>query len=94
MRNSELIAVYVAGIPGHRTGGETEINMPDWFVSESYYFLWDSDCLAGEFSLNYSFADKFQFVEIETNGGAEMYRQLFCQTWLIVLSFFDMDLKW
>ncbi len=27
--------------------------MPDWFVPETYYYLWDGDCLVGEFRLRH-----------------------------------------
>ena len=32
---------------------EHPVDMPDWFVPESYYYLWDSDCLVGEFRIRH-----------------------------------------
>ena len=32
---------------------EHPINMPDWFVPETYYYLWDEDCLVGEFRIRH-----------------------------------------
>ena len=32
---------------------EHPTNMPDWFVPESYYYLWDGDCLVGEFRIRH-----------------------------------------
>ena len=32
---------------------EHPVNMPDWFVPESYYYLWDRDCLVGEFRIRH-----------------------------------------
>ena len=28
---------------------EHPVNMPDWFVPETYYYLWDENRLVGEF---------------------------------------------
>ena len=30
---------------------EHPVNMPNWFVPETYYYLWDQDCLIGEFRI-------------------------------------------
>ena len=27
--------------------------MPDWFVPETYYYLWDGDCIVGEFRIRH-----------------------------------------
>lgn len=32
---------------------EHPIGMPDWFVPETYYYLWDSDILVGEFRIRH-----------------------------------------
>ncbi len=32
---------------------EHPVNMPDWFVPESVYYLWDGDCLVGEFRIRH-----------------------------------------
>jgi len=32
---------------------EHPVNMPDWFVPESYYYLWDGDRLVGEFRIRH-----------------------------------------
>jgi predicted acetyltransferase/ADP-ribose pyrophosphatase YjhB (NUDIX family) len=32
---------------------EHPVNMPDWFVPETYYYLWDDDKLVGEFRIRH-----------------------------------------
>jgi len=32
---------------------EHPVNMPDWFVPETYYYLWDGDPLVGEFRIRH-----------------------------------------
>ena len=32
---------------------EHPVNMPDWFVPETFYYLWDNDCLVGEFRIRH-----------------------------------------
>ena len=32
---------------------ENPINMPEWFVPETYYYLWDDDMLIGEFRIRH-----------------------------------------
>ena len=32
---------------------EHPVNMPDWFVPETYYYLWDEDRLVGEFRIRH-----------------------------------------
>ncbi len=32
---------------------EHPVDMPDWFVPETYYYLWDGDCLVGEFRIRH-----------------------------------------
>lgn len=32
---------------------EHPVNMPNWFVPETYYYLWDQDCLIGEFRIRH-----------------------------------------
>ncbi|SEA25042.1 Predicted acetyltransferase [Lachnospiraceae bacterium NK3A20] len=36
---------------------EHPINMPDWFVPETYYYLWDDGCLIGEFRIRHYLTD-------------------------------------
>lgn len=32
---------------------EDPVDMPDWFVPETYYYLWKGDCLVGEFRIRH-----------------------------------------
>lgn len=32
---------------------ENPVNMPDWFVPETFYYLWDDDTLIGEFRIRH-----------------------------------------
>ena len=32
---------------------EHPVNMPEWFVPESYYYLWDGNRLVGEFRIRH-----------------------------------------
>lgn len=32
---------------------EKPVNMPDWFVPETYYYLWDGEVLVGEFRIRH-----------------------------------------
>lgn len=36
---------------------EQPVNMPDWFVPETYYYLWDGDTLIGEYRLRHYLTD-------------------------------------
>lgn len=36
---------------------ETPIHMPDWFVPETYYYLWDDHTLIGEFRIRHRLTD-------------------------------------
>ena len=36
---------------------ENPINMPDWFVPATYYYLWDDDTLIGEFRIRHHLTD-------------------------------------
>ena len=36
---------------------ENPIDMPDWFVPETYYYLWDGKCLVGEFRIRHYLTD-------------------------------------
>ena len=36
---------------------ENPINMPEWFVPETYYYLWDDDVLIGEFRIRHYLTD-------------------------------------
>ena len=37
---------------------EHPVNMPNWFVPETYYYLWDQDCLIGEFRIRHYLTEK------------------------------------
>lgn len=36
---------------------EHPVHMPDWFVPETYYYLWDGECLTGEFRIRHYLTD-------------------------------------
>ena len=36
---------------------ENPINMPEWFVPETYYYLWDDNVLVGEFRIRHYLTD-------------------------------------
>ena len=36
---------------------ETPVNMPDWFVPATYYYLWDGDTLVGEYRIRHYLTD-------------------------------------
>lgn len=36
---------------------EHPVNMPDWFVPETYYYLWDDENLVGEFRIRHYLTD-------------------------------------
>lgn len=36
---------------------EHPINMPDWFVPETFYYLWDDDTLIGEYRIRHYLTD-------------------------------------
>lgn len=36
---------------------ENPVGMPDWFVPETYYYLWDEECLIGEFRIRHHLTD-------------------------------------
>ncbi len=36
---------------------ENPVNMPDWFVPETFYYLWDDDVLVGEFRIRHYLTD-------------------------------------
>ena len=36
---------------------EHPINMPDWFVAQTYYYLWDDDVLIGEYRIRHYLTD-------------------------------------
>ena len=40
---------YVDKVLPERMMHENPVNMPDWFVPQTYYYLWDGDVLVGEF---------------------------------------------
>ena len=36
---------------------ENPINMPDWFVPETFYYLWDDDTIIGEYRIRHYLTD-------------------------------------
>ncbi len=36
---------------------ENPVNMPDWFVPETFYYLWDDDTLVGEYRIRHYLTD-------------------------------------
>ena len=36
---------------------EHPVDMPDWFVAETFYYLWDDDTLVGEFRIRHYLTD-------------------------------------
>ncbi len=36
---------------------ENPVNMPDWFVPETYYYLWDDQVLVGEFRIRHNLTE-------------------------------------
>ena len=48
---------YVKKVLPELISYEHPVNMPDWFVPESYYYLWDGDCLVGEFRIRHYLTD-------------------------------------
>ena len=36
---------------------ENPVNMPDWFVPETFYYLWDDNVLVGEFRIRHYLTD-------------------------------------
>lgn len=36
---------------------EHPVHMPDWFVPETYYYLWEKGCLVGEFRIRHHLTD-------------------------------------
>lgn len=39
---------------------EHPVNMPDWFVPETYYYLWDGDLLVGEFRIRHHLTEELR----------------------------------
>lgn len=48
---------YIGKVLPELISYEHPVNMPDWFVPESYYYLWDSDSLVGEFRIRHHLTD-------------------------------------
>ena len=48
---------YVAKVLPEIISYENPVDMPDWFVPESYYYLWDDNCLVGEFRIRHFLTD-------------------------------------
>ncbi|MEE1282672.1 MAG: hypothetical protein UHK60_10590 [Acutalibacteraceae bacterium] len=36
---------------------EKPVNMPEWFVPETFYYLWDDDILVGEYRIRHYLTD-------------------------------------
>ncbi|MBQ3080457.1 MAG: GNAT family N-acetyltransferase [Clostridia bacterium] len=45
---------------------ENPVGMPDWFVPETYYYLWDGDVLVGEFRIRHFLTEALK------NGGGHI----------------------
>ena len=48
---------YVGKVLPELISHEHPTHMPDWFVPESYYYLWVEDCLVGEFRIRHYLTD-------------------------------------
>lgn len=48
---------YVGTVLPKQISHEHPVNMPDWFVPETYYYLWDEDRLVGEFRIRHHLTD-------------------------------------
>ena len=48
---------YAAKVLPELISYEHPVCMPDWFVPESFYYLWDGDCLVGEFRVRHYLTD-------------------------------------
>lgn len=48
---------YVENVLPEQISYEHPVHMPDWFVPETYYYLWDRDCLVGEFRIRHFLTD-------------------------------------
>ena len=44
---------YIGRVLPEMISHEHPVGMPDWFVPESYYYLWDGDRLVGEFRIRH-----------------------------------------
>ena len=48
---------YVGTVLPKLISFEHPVGMPDWFVPEAYYYLWDEDHLVGEFRIRHHLTD-------------------------------------
>ncbi|MGN0386605.1 MAG: GNAT family N-acetyltransferase [Lachnospiraceae bacterium] len=48
---------YLADVLPRLISYEHPIDMPEWFVPETYYYLWDEDLLVGEFRIRHHLTD-------------------------------------
>ena len=48
---------YITSVLPELMMHENPIDMPDWFVPESYYYLWDDNILVGEFRIRHYLTD-------------------------------------
>lgn len=44
---------YLTNVLPQMLSHENPVNMPDWFVPETYYYLYDEDVLVGEFRIRH-----------------------------------------
>ena len=44
---------YIANVLPTLISYEHPVNMPDWFVPETFYYLWDNNMLIGEFRIRH-----------------------------------------
>ena len=44
---------YISKVLPELMSHEHPVNMPDWFVPETYYYLWDGERLVGEFRIRH-----------------------------------------
>ena len=48
---------YIGRVLPELISHERPVHMPDWFVPESYYYLWDGNRLIGEFRIRHRLTD-------------------------------------
>jgi len=48
---------YITEVLPEMISYENPVSMPDWFVPETFYYLWDGDCLVGEFRIRHYLTD-------------------------------------
>ena len=48
---------YIKSVLPEQMMHENPVNMPDWFVNATYYYLWDDNTLIGEFRIRHYLTD-------------------------------------